>query len=179
MILLLSSFFFNLILLPYIQKGSYIFTQYFLNSNCFQRDIGVNFVVELHFNLTITCLISVVQRELLIMMFLMHQALVMIESTHVVGFLNWKNGMSIITAVWMLYNTTDNNYSSLKQLSVMFVIKIVFLQQILFCIKNVYIYKCLLLFACPVCHFTYITHSCLQMHITESHGGPKTAISFL
>ena len=38
---------------------------------------------------------------------------------------------------------------------------------------------CLPLFACPVCPFTYITHSCLQMHITESHGGLKTAISFL
>ena len=98
------------------------------------------FIVELCFNLTITCLISVVQRELLIMMFLVHQALVMIESTHVVGSLNWKNGMFIITAVWMSYNHADNSYLSLKQLSVMFVIKIVFLQQILFCIKNMYIY---------------------------------------
>ena len=41
------------------------------------------------------------------------------------------------------------------------------------------VHLCLPLFACPVCHFIYITHSCLQMHITESHGGPKTAISFL
>ena len=41
------------------------------------------------------------------------------------------------------------------------------------------VHLCLPLFACPVCHFTYITCFCLQMHITESHGGPKTAISFL
>ena len=98
------------------------------------------FIVELCFNSTITCLISVVQRELLIMMFLMHQALVMIESTHVVGSLYWKNGMFVITTVWMSYSHTENSYLSLKQLSLMFVIKIVFLQQILFCIKNVYIY---------------------------------------
>ena len=41
------------------------------------------------------------------------------------------------------------------------------------------VHLCLPLFACPVCHFTYITHSCLQMHITESHGGLSAAISFL
>ena len=136
------------------------------------------FVVELHFNLMITCLISVVQRELLIMMFLMHQALVMIESTHVVGFLNWKNGMSIITAVQMSYDPTDNSYSSLKQLSVMFVVKIVFLQQILFCIKNVYIY----VFHCLLVLFVILPILLIlvyRMHITESHGGLKTAISFL
>ena len=40
------------------------------------------------------------------------------------------------------------------------------------------VHLCLPLFVCPICHFTYITHSCLQMHITESHGGPKTAISY-
>ena len=104
------------------------------------------FIVELCFNLMITHLISVVQRGLLSMMFPVHQALVMIKFTHVVGFLNWKNGMSVITVVQMSYDPTDNSYSSLKQLFVIFVIKIVFLQQILFCIKNVYIYvsRCLL-----------------------------------
>ena len=48
--------------------------------------------------------------------------------------------------------------------------------------KNVYqecVHLCLPLFACPVCHFTYITHSCLHMHITKAHGGPRTAVSFL
>ena len=29
------------------------------------------------------------------------------------------------------------------------------------------VHLCLPLFVCPVCHFTYITHSCLQMHITD------------
>ena len=51
-------------------------------------DICVNFVVELCFHLTAACLISSVERGLMVMMSLMQQALVMIESTHVVGFLS-------------------------------------------------------------------------------------------
>ena len=148
-----------------------------ISLNLFKRIMVLIFIVELHFSSMTTYLINVVQRELLIMMFSIHQALVMIEFTHIVGFLNWKNGMFIITGVQMSYDPTDNSYSSLKQLSVIFVIKIVFLQQILFCIKNVYIYvsHCLLV---PFVFYLY-THSCLQMHITEAHGGPRTAISFL
>ena len=38
----------------------------------------------------ITRLMSIIQRKLLIMMFLIPQALVMIESTHVVGYLYWR-----------------------------------------------------------------------------------------
>ena len=37
------------------------------------------------------------KERLLIMMFPGHQVLMMIEFTHVVGSLNWKNGMSIFT----------------------------------------------------------------------------------
>ena len=48
-----------------------------------------------------------------------------------------------------------------------------------FVLHQEHVHFCLPLFACPVCHFTYITHSCLWMYITESHGGPKTAISIL
>ena len=48
-----------------------------------------------------------------------------------------------------------------------------------FVLHQEHVHLCLLLFACPVCHFTYITHSCLWMHITEYHGGLRTAISFL
>ena len=47
--------------------------------------------------------------------------------------------MSIITLVWMSYDLSDNSYLSLKQPSVIFVTKIVFLWQILFLIMNVYI----------------------------------------
>ena len=141
MILLLSLFFFKKLkfITRYPKRFLYFHAIYiyFLIQTVFKGILVLIFIVELHFNSMITCLISVVQRKLLIMMFLMHQALVMIESTHVVGFLNWKNGMSIITAVQMSYDPTDNSYLSLEQL---FVIKIVFLQQILFCIKNVYIY---------------------------------------
>ena len=61
------------------------------------------------------------------MMFLMQQAIVMTESTHVVGSLSWKDGMCIITAVQTSYNPSDNSYLSLKQLSVIFATKTVFL----------------------------------------------------
>ena len=88
-----------------------------------------------------------------------------------------KNGRSIIIVVRMSYSPADDNYLSLRQPSVIFVIKIVFLQLILFYTKNMLIYVCPCLFV-HICHFTYITHSCLCMHITESHGGPETAISY-
>ena len=48
-----------------------------------------------------------------------------------------------------------------------------------FILHQEHVHVCLLLFACPICHFTYITHSCLCMHITESYGGLETAISCL
>ena len=41
------------------------------------------------------------------------------------------------------------------------------------------VHLCLPLFVCPICHFTYITRSCLRMHITESHGGPAIASSLI
>ena len=51
-------------------------------------DVCVNSVIELCFHLTAACLISTVERGLMIMMSIVQQALVMIESTHVVGFLS-------------------------------------------------------------------------------------------
>ena len=115
----------------------------------------------------ITHLTSVVWRELLIMMFPMHQVLVMIEFTHVVGSLNWKNGMSIITGVWMLYGPTDNSYLSLKQLSVIFVIKIVFLQQILFYTKNIFIYvsHCLLVLLVILPILLVLVYGCILLKL--------------
>ena len=104
------------------------------------------FIVVVHFNSRITHLISIMWRRFLIMMFPMHQMLMMIKSTHVVGSLNWKNGRSIITVVQTSYSPTDDSYLSLRQPSVIFVIKIVFLQLILFHTKNVFIYVCLCLF---------------------------------
>ena len=41
------------------------------------------------------------------------------------------------------------------------------------------VHLCLPLFVCPICHFTYITRSCLRMHITEFHGGLEKAISLI
>ena len=103
------------------------------------------------------------------MMFPMHQVLVMSEFTHVVGFLNWKNGISIITGVQMSYGPTDNSYLSLKQLSVIFVIKIVFLQQILFCIKNVYIYvsHCLLVLFVILPILLILVYECTLLNLME------------
>ena len=48
-----------------------------------------------------------------------------------------------------------------------------------FVLHQEHVHLCLPLFVCPICHFTYITHSCLCMHITESHGGLETAISLI
>ena len=113
-----------------------------LSLNCFQKDIGINFYCRAPFQLDNYPSDKCGTKRVLIMMFPMHQVLMMIKFTHVVGSLNWKSGMSIITGVQMIISPTDNSYSSLKQLSVIFVIKIVFLQQILFCTKNMYIYVC-------------------------------------
>ena len=41
------------------------------------------------------------------------------------------------------------------------------------------VHLCLPLFVCPICYFTYITHSCLCIHITEFHGSLETAISLI
>ena len=112
------------------------------------------------------------------MMFPMHQVLMMIEFTHAVHSLNWKNGMSVITGVWMSYGPTDNSYSSLKLLSVIFFIKIVFLQQILFCTKNVYIYvsHCLLVLFVILPISLILVYGCTLLNLMEVQ---KVAISFL
>ena len=44
-----------------------------------------------------------------------------------------------------------------------------------FILHQQWVHLCLPLFICPVCHFTYVTQSFLQMHITESHGGLSSA----
>ena len=135
-------------------------------------------IAELHSSLTITHLTVDVIRRRLFMMSLVHQALMTAEFIHVVDSLNWKSGKFAITAVQTSYSLTDDNYLSLRHLSVTSVTRIVLPQQILFCTRNVSIYVCLYLFV-SFGHFTYITHSCLCMHITESHGGPEKAISLI
>ena len=112
------------------------------------------------------------------MMFPMHQISMIIGFILVVGSSNWKSGKFIIIAVQTSYSPTDDSYLSLRDLSVISVTKIVPPQQILFYTKK-RVHLCLPLFVCPICHFTYITHSCLCMHITEFHGGPETAISLI
>ena len=109
------------------------------------------------------------ERRLLIMMFPMHQVFVMIKFTCVVGSFSWKSGMSIITDVQTSYGPTDNSYFSLKQLSVIFVIKIVFLQQIWFYIKNVYIYvyHCLLVLFVILPILLILVYECTLLNLME------------
>ena len=82
----------------------------------------------------------------LFMMSLIHQVLMTAESILVVDSLNWKSGKSVITAVQTSYSLTDNNYLSLRHLSVISVTKIVLPRQVLFYTRNMFIYVCLYLF---------------------------------
>ena len=144
-----------------------------------ERKLILLSIAELHFSLTITHLtVNVIWRRLLIMMFPMHQVLVMIEFTLAVGSSNWKNGRSVITVVRTSYSPTDDSYLSLKHLSVIFCHKNC-TSPADFVLHQECLHLCLPLFVCPICHFTYIPHSCLCMHITESHGGLKAAISLI
>ena len=103
-------------------------------------------IAELHFSLTTTHLSVGVKQRRLFMMSLVHQVSMTAEFIHVVDFLNWKSGRSVITAVQTSYSLTDDNYLSLRHLSVISVTKIVLPRQILFYTRNVSIYVCLYLF---------------------------------
>ena len=103
-------------------------------------------IAELHFNLTTIHLTVGVKQRKLFMMSLVHQVLMTAESIRVVDSLNWKNGRSLITAVQMSYSLTDDNYLSLKRLSVTSVTRVVFPRQTLFYTRNVSIYVCPYLF---------------------------------
>ena len=103
-------------------------------------------IAELHSSLTITHLTVGVKQRRLFMMSLIHQVSMTAEFIHVVDSLNWKSGKFIITAVQTSYSLTDDNYLSLRHLSVTSVTRIVLPQQILFYTRNVSIYVCLYLF---------------------------------
>ena len=107
-------------------------------------------IAELHFSLTTTHLTVGLVRRRLFMMSLVHQVLMTAESIRVVDSLNWKSGRSVITAVQTSYSLTDDNYLSLRRLSVISVTKIVLPRQILFYTRNVSIYVCLYLFVLSV-----------------------------
>ena len=149
-----------------------------LNLNCSQKDIGVNFYCRAPFQSMITHLTSIMWRRLLIMMFPVHLVLKMIKSTHVVGSSNWKNRRSVITIVqmslqpyrWQLLES-ETAFCDIGHKNCTSPANFVLHQN--------HVHLCLPLFVCPICHFTYITHSCLCMHITESHGVLKTAISLI
>ena len=104
------------------------------------------FIAELLSSLTITHLSVGVKQRRLFTMSLIHQVSMTAEFIHVVDSLNWKSGKSVITAVQTSYSLTDDNYLSLRHLSVTSVTRIVLPQQILFYTRNMSIYVCLYLF---------------------------------
>ena len=103
-------------------------------------------VVELHFSLTTTHPTAGVKQRRLFMMSLVHQVSMTAEFIRVVDSLNWKSGKFAIIAVQTSYSLTDDNYLSLRHLSVTSVTRIVLPHQILFYTRNVFIYVCLYLF---------------------------------
>ena len=107
-------------------------------------------IAELHFSLTTTHLTVGVKQRRLFMMSLVHQVLMTAECIRVVDSLNWKSGRSVIIAVQMSYSLTDDNYLSLRRLSVTSVTRVVFPRQILFYTRNMSIYVCLYLFVLSV-----------------------------
>ena len=107
-------------------------------------------IVELHSSLTTTHLTVGLVRRRLFMMSLVHLVLMTAESIRVVDSLNWKSGRFVITVVQMSYSLIDDNYLSLRRLSVISVTRIVFPRQILFYTRNVSIYVCLYLFVLSV-----------------------------
>ena len=119
-------------------------------NDCIERKSIFLSIVELHFSLTTTHLTVGGNQRRLFMMSLVHQVLMTAESIRVVDSLNWKSGRSIITAVQMSYSLTDDNYLSLRRLSVISVTRIVPPQQILFYTRNVSICVCLYLFVLSV-----------------------------
>ena len=103
-------------------------------------------IAELHFSLTTTHLTVGVKQRRLFTMSLVHQVSMTAKFIHVVDSLNWKSGKSVITAVQTSYSLTDDNYLSLRHLSVTSVTRIVLPWQILFYTRNMSIYVCLYLF---------------------------------
>ena len=135
-------------------------------------------ITELHFHLMTIHLTSMMWRRLLTMMFPVHQVLSMIESTLCWGLFKlekWEVHYHSCTDIiqpyrWQLLES-ETSFCDICHKNCTSPADFVLHQE--------RVHLCLPLFVCPICHFTYITHSCLCMHITESHGGPETAISLI
>ena len=110
-------------------------------------------------------------------MFPMHQVLMIIEFTLVVGSSNWKSGKFIIIAVQTSYSPTDDSLLK-SETSFCDICHKNCTSPADFVLHQECVHLCLPLFVCPICHSTYITHSCLHMHITESDGGLENSNFF-
>ena len=99
------------------------------------------------------------------MMFPVDQVLMMIESTHVVGSLNWKNGRSIITVVQMSYSPTDDSYLSLRQPFFCDICHKNCISPADFVLHQEHVHLCLPLFVCPIWSF----HLYYSFLFTDAH----------
>ena len=134
-------------------------------------------IAGLHFSLTTTHLkVELVQRRLF-MMSHVHQALMIIGFIFVVDSSIGNVGSLLSQLRRTSFSLTDDSYLSLRHPSVISVTRIVLPSRFCFTPGTCSFMSAFIV--CPICHFTYITHSCLCMHITESHGGPETAISLI
>ena len=124
------------------------------------------FIVELLFCLTFIYLTSITEIRPVTMILLMQLVFII----HVAGYLSWKHGMFIIKVVWPFRQQlleSETAYCGICHKNCTSVVD--------FTLHHEWVHLCIPLFVCPVCHFTYITWSCLQMHITDFHGGLSSA----
>ena len=133
-------------------------------------------IAGLHSSLTITHLKVGMVRRRLFMMFLIHQVSMTAEFIHVVGLFKlekWEVHYHSCTDIIQPYRQqlleSETSFCDICHKNCTSPADFVVHQEC--------VHLCLPLFVCPIYHFTYITHSCLCMHITASHGGPKAAIS--
>ena len=138
-----------------------------------KRILVLIFIVELHFNsMAITCLISAVQRKLIdydvpcassIIDDRVYPCCGLLELEkcyahhHSYAKVIWPFRQQLLKSETAFCDVCHKNCTSPAD----------------FVLYQECVHLCLPFFACPICHFTYITCSCLWMHITESHGGPE------
>ena len=102
------------------------------------------------------------------MMSLMQLVFVMIEFTHVAGYLSWKHGMFIIRVVQTLYNHLDSSCLNLKQPTVASAIRTVLLWWILSYIRSEY-----------TCAFHYLFVQSVTLPLLSDLVYKFTSLSFI
>ena len=154
-------FFFKIYFVTIYSKRFLYFHTIFLNPNCFQRDIGVNFCCRALFQLDmITCLISAGAKRA-IDYDVPHASSISDDQVYpCCGLLELEKWnvchhscadvirhfrQQLLKSETAFCNVCHKNCTSPAD----------------FVLHQEHVHLCLPLFACPVWHFTYITHSCL------------------